>query len=257
MIEMMANLSEATSGSQKEVNAKISNLIKNTALSYVTPYSGMAKFVNTELDASKANFGQERGEGLIDEMMKRFKYTYGISEGIPKRFGIFGQEIPYKRVMGWDVSDSAHEMFAGYSIDDPTIKELMKLTREDVMMNPDNYNEYSLDNTTMLKMPVRTVVAGGQLVKLTPNEYSEYVRLASGNGLGNNIKPLKQHLDDFISSAKYINLPAADRIAQINNIVRLYRSAAKGTIIKNNPAIEQEARNAMMLLQEEYNSIGR
>lgn len=256
LMEILGAINEATSGPQKELVPRIKSMLKSTAMSYITPYSGAMRFVKKMRGETKADIGQERGEDLIDEMMKRLKHLYlGDDVDIPKRYGIFGQEIPYNPSMGWEVSSSAHQMFAGYSIDDPVIKEIIHLTRDDVMMNPDNYNEYQLDNTVMLQMPKRSMIINGESVKLTPKEYSEYVKLSGGIGLSPNIPTLKTYLDKMVTSPKFLKRPAADRIALINNVINRYRVGAKARLYKDNPKLQQEARQSMQSLQQEYRNV--
>ena len=255
MIQTLGTLSDITSGPAKDIPSKLQNMLKSNVLSQVTPYSGLARFANRDVKGmNKVNMGQERGEDLIDEMMKRFTHLYlGDDANIPVRRGIFGQEIPYLRTLGYSVSDNAHDMLAGYDLNEPVVKEIFRLTREDVMTNPNNYDSFELNNTTILKMPTRSItLPTGESYELTPREYSDYVKISAGDHPSFNGRTLKSTLEGYVQTEGYQKLPDAFKTTAIKDIVNLYRKAAKGILLKDNVDIMIEGREALIRLKREY-----
>jgi len=258
MIQTLGTLSDLSNGTAQDVPGKLENMLKMNILSQVTPYSGAARFVNRDIRGmNKVIQGQERGEDLLDEMIKRMKHTYlGDDAEIPARRGIFGQEIPYLRTMGYAVSDNAHDMLAGYDINEPVVQELFRLTREDVMANPNNYDEYDLNNTTILKMPPRSItLPTGENYELTPKEFSDYVKISAGDHPSFKGRTLKSTMENYIKTEQYQNLPDSFKTTALRDIVNLYRKAAKGILIQDNIDIMIESREALMRLKKEYSNV--
>lgn len=256
LVSTMNALTELTKGDRDKIPAAFESLLKTTLQSTITPYSGAANFINKDiLGSDKVNFGSEDDGalGLLDEMMGRFKQTYlGNESGLPKRRGLFGQEIPYLRTFEFDVSDNAHDMFAGYNENHPVVKEIMRLTRQDAMVNPANYDEYQANNTTFLQMPGKTLSLPttslvGDVHKMSPKEYSDYVKYSAGEGMN---VTLEDALKKLIASEKYQGLKSDTfKMKEINLIIRAYRTIGKAQLFKDDPAILQEAQKAAELIK--------
>lgn len=257
MIQLLGTVSDIANA-KSDLDSKFVNMLKMNVLSQVTPYSGAARFIQRDIvGMNKVVHGQEKNEDLLDEMIKRIKHTYlGDDAEIPARRGIFGQEIPYLRTMGYSVSDNAHDMFAGYNLDDPTLKEIMNLTREEVVSNPQNYDSFELNNTTMLSMPGRTIaLPTGEAYELSPREYSDYVKFSAGEHPVFKGKTLKSTLDNLVASDKYQKLPPAFRSVAIKDVVELYRKAAKGILLNDHVDIMISGKEALMRLKKEYENV--
>lgn len=258
LVQILGTVSDLSNPQSQNISAQFQNMLKMNVVSQVTPYSGAARFINRDIRGmDKVAIGQERGDDLISEMIKRIKHTYlGDDANIPKRLGLFGQDIPYLRTFGYQVSDNAHDMLAGYSQNDPLVQELFSLTREDVMSNPDNYDSFELNNTTILKMPPRNIVLPtGENYKLTPREYHDFVKASAGEHPRFAGKNLKSTLDKYIVSETYQSLPPKFKAEAIKDIVSLYRKAAKGIIINDNVDIMIEAKDSLERLKEEYQNV--
>lgn len=258
LVQILGTVSDLSNPQNADISQQFQNMIKMNVVSQITPYSGAARFINRDIKGmDKVSIGQERGDDLVSEMLKRIKHTYlGDDANIPKRLGLFGQEIPYLRTFGYQVSDNAHDMLAGYGQNDPVVQELFSLTREDVMSNPDNYDQFELNNTTILKMPPRNItLPTGEDYKLTPKEYHDYVKFSAGEHPAFAGKNLKTTLDKFITSKKYQSLPSKFKAEAIKDIVSLYRKAAKGIIINDNVDIMLEAKASLARLVKEYQDV--
>lgn len=259
LINVLGAFGELNKAGREELPIVFQNMVKNNILSSVAPYSGAARFVNRDiLGMDKPEFGSDTPgfAGVVDEMMGRIKFTYlGNDTELPKKRGLFGQEIPYLRSFGFAVTNSAHSLFAGYSQDDMVVKELMNLSREDIIANPANYDSYILNDTAIFDMPSKSITLPtgskyGELYKLSPSQYSEYVKYSADLGI-QGVPTLKSALERVISSEEYQGIPNQFKIAQIKRIIGLYRKAAKAKIIADDPAILDEARaTAMQILQE-------
>ena len=259
LVQVMGMMSDLSNSNKNDIPTKLKTMLEMNIASQVSPYSGMAKFTQRDIvGMNKPNIGQENDETLLDEMIKRIKHTYlGNDADIPARRGLFGQEIPYLRTFGYQVSDKAHDLFYGSSMSDPTIAELMKLTKEDVMSNPQNYDSFELNNTTFLDMPKNSIILPtGEEYKLTPIEYSQYVQYAAGDHPAFKGNTLKLVLDKYIGSEDYRKLPYKFRVTSIKKLVNLYRKAAKGLILRDDPTVTIEAKRSMQNLQQEFINIG-
>lgn len=259
LINVLGAFGELNRAGREELPVVFQNMLKNNILSSVSPYSGAARFINRDiLGMDKPEFGSDVPgfSGVIDEMMGRIKFTYlGDDAELPKKRGLFGQEIPYLRSFGFAVTNSAHALFAGYSQDDKVVKELMNLSREDMIANPANYDSYILNDTAIFDMPSKSITLPsgskyGELYKLSPKQYSDYVKYSADLEI-QGVPTLKTALERVISSEEYQGIPNQFKIAQIKRIMGLYRKAAKAKIIADDPAILDEARaTAMQILQE-------
>ena len=234
-------------------------MLKNNVLSSISPYSGAARFVQRDiLGMDKPEFGSEIPgfSGVVDEMIGRLKFQYlGNDAELPKKRGLFGQEIPYLRSFGFAVNNSAHALFAGYDKADPTVKELMRLSREDMIANPANYDSFILNDTAIFTLPAKTIHLPtgskyGDIYKLSPQQYSDYVKY-SADLEQPGVPSLKESLDRVMSSGEYKNIPDAFKISAIKRIISLYRKAAVAKILKDDPRILEDARATVFQIYSE------
>jgi hypothetical protein len=239
LTESMADFLKIVQGDEKFFSQYASNLAGSAV-----PFSGLLKTFRKGIDPVRreVNPDSESKQKHIDLMINSIKNSIpGLSETLPARLNMFGEPLLYGPGLG---PDMISPIASSEETTSPIRKEIVRLGLAGKTMSTQrNPSESDLRIT----MPPKVLDFGNQdfpiPIKLTHEEYNQYVKLSAGVGLRGAPGTLEEVLNAELKAGfnKVGKLSEQDQVRRvvIKKIIGEFKKGAKAQLVRDNEGLRE------------------